>query len=248
MHLHPGFGPLTSDHGQEALGNIAMNQKTVEGIAYRGALHLGVVGDGHRLIQIGAAIDIGMANANAAGKDGHDGVLGDQCHQSLTTTRDDEVDSVLHLQHLVHQRPLRGLDELHHILEDPRLFNGFLYHLDQRPIGAQRLLAPAQDDRIARLEAKGGDVNGNIGAAFIDDADNPQGDPPPLDMESIGKHPGIEGLTHGVGEGGNGAHILSHGLKPGRGEEQPVEHGLAHPAGLGLIAVEAVGLKYLPFP
>ena len=46
-----------------------------------------------------------------------------------------------------------------------------------------------------------------LGRALVDGADDAQGHPPPPDDEAVGQHPLVDGLAHGVGQAGHGAHV-----------------------------------------
>ena len=65
-----------------------------------------------RLVEVGRAIDVGVADADAPGQDRHRRVLGDVADQLFPAARDDEVDRLSHAQHLGEQRAVGVLDEL----------------------------------------------------------------------------------------------------------------------------------------
>jgi hypothetical protein len=71
--------------------------------------------------------------------------------------------------------------------------------------GMERVRSAAQDDRIARFEAEGAGVGRDIGAAFIDHADDAQGRADALYPEPVGAIPFGNDVPDRVGQGGNGA-------------------------------------------
>ena len=125
-------------------------------------------------------------------------------------------------EHLQHESAVRVLDELHRLGGTARRLDGVADDGGQRRVGVNGLLAAAQDARVARLEAQGGDVYGHVGAALVDDADDAQGHATPSDDEAVGAGVALDLLPHGVGQRGDRSHAFRDaGDAPGV-EQQPV--------------------------
>src|SRR3546814_7051052 len=60
-------------------------------------------------------------------------------------------------------------------------------HGVERAVALDRFRAAAQDDGIARLHAQGCGVRGHVGAAFVDDADDADGNAHAAQCHAVGR-------------------------------------------------------------
>ena len=156
-----------------------MHQQGVQGIADGGALHLGILGNGHRLGDVGGFIDIGVADADAAGHHRHGGMLGHIFNQPGAAAWYQQIDTVRHFKQVGYQRPVGVGHKLYRAPGHTGPPRPLGHDGRQHGIGINGFLAAAQDDGIARFQAENGDVHGDIGAALVDSPDHPQGDAAP---------------------------------------------------------------------
>ena len=142
--------------------------------------------------------------------------------QRGTASRHNQVYVLPHPQHLQHERAVRVLHELHRLGGTARRLDGVADDGGQHGVGVHGLLAAAQDARVARLKAEGSNVDGDVGAALVDDADNAQRHATPGDDKAVGAGVALELLPHGVGQCGDRSHTFSDaGDAPGV-QQQPV--------------------------
>jgi hypothetical protein len=121
----------------------------------------------------------------------------------------------------------------------------FLKPLDQAGVdgagGMERIRSAAQNDGIAGLQAQGAGVGGDIGAAFINHADDAERGAHALDLEPVGTFPGGNDVTDGIGQGGNGANAIDDRIDAALIEFQPVDEGCRHVACQRRFDIERIG-------
>ncbi len=144
-------------------GDIAVHEHRIQGIAHRGALHLGIKHDLYRPIQPGRGLDVQVADADPARDHRDGGVLARQVVQPWAAARDDHVNVLVQAQHLHHQLPVGRRDPLQRALGQPCLGIDPLHDVHQRTVAVERLAAAAQNDGIARFQAQRRNVNGHVG-------------------------------------------------------------------------------------
>ena len=135
------------------------------------------------------------------------------------------------------------VNELYCPLGNSGLADGPVNQYHQGGVGAQALPTPAQQASVARLEAQRCYVHRHGGAALVDAADDPQGDPALVQVQAVGQGGGLDGLPHRVGQGGHAAHVLGHAPQPLRSQKQAVQHGLPKTVGAGRAVVLLVGFQ-----
>ena len=94
-------------------------------------------------------------------------------------------------------------DELHGVAGRPA--RGQLVGEDavQGAVGVDRLLAAAEDDGVAALDAEGGGVGGDVGPALVDEQDHAERDADLRDVEPVGPAAGADDLADRVGQRGD---------------------------------------------
>ena len=218
-----------------------MHQHGVQGVADCGPLHFGVVHDARRHRGVGVPVNVSVADAHAAGEDGHRGVCGDEVNQARSAPGNQQVDVLFHPQQHVNQGAVGISDELHGVRGQAGLSNGLLRQSDQRGVGTQGFLAAAQDAGVAGFQGQGHDVGGYVGAAFVDAGDDAQGDAPLFNCQAVFHNEGLDAFAHRVGQSGDAAHVGGHSVEPVGGKQQPVQKGVVHAVGLGVAVVGCVG-------
>ena len=119
--------------------------------------------------------------------------------------------------------------------------------LDQRgmdrAVAMHRLAAAAQQHRIARTQTQRGGIGGHVGAAFIDDPDQPDGNAHASRTRPLGRLSGRSPRRPDrAARRPDRPHRQSR--QPRRIEPQPVEHGRGQPALGACRHIERIGVEY----
>ncbi len=184
-----------------------MHQQRVQRIADRWPLHLGVIDDGHRLVHVGAFINVGVADAYPAGNRWHAGLFRHGAYQSGAAARYNQIDDIAHRQHMVDEGAVGVGHELDGTIGHAGIQRGVLHHTGQGAVGAYGLLASPEEHRVAGLQAERGDINGHVGAALVNGADDAQRHPFLADEQPVGLGAHVENLADGVGQCRHVEHI-----------------------------------------
>ena len=169
-----------------AAGDGAIDQQRLGRPTNAGAPHLGVEHDllGH--IEPGGLVDIDMADALEVGKNRHPRLGLHPPDQALAAARHQHVDRPVEpLQHHADGRPVAGRDDLDRILRQSGGAQAFRQRSVDCPRRAQAFRAAAQNGGISRLEAECAGIGRDIGAAFIDHADDAERHPHALDADAV---------------------------------------------------------------
>ena len=92
-------------------------------------------------------------------------------------------------------------------------------------VRVDRLGAAPEDDGVARLEAEGGRIGGDVRTGFIDDADHPERDPHPADGQAVRPPPQGGDRSHRIGQRGNLGETSGNPPDAGLGKREAVNHG-----------------------
>ena len=90
------------------------------------------------------------------------------------------------------------------------------------------LAAAAEDAGVARLDAQGSSVDGDVGPRFVNDGDDAQGHSHLADMQPVGPVPFFKAAADRVGKLDDLAHAGSHIVNPLFCQLQTIQHGFAH--------------------
>ena len=164
--------PDCREPGKEDGRNLRVDYGRVQRIADGRSRYLGVVDDSDRRFQVRLLVHVRVADADSARDRGHGGLIGHAVDQRLTPPGYEQIDHVLGLQHATDEVPVGGLDNLDRLLWDARLGYRLPNQVGKRGVGVDGLFAPTKNDRVAGLQTKDGDVNGNVGPALVDYADD----------------------------------------------------------------------------
>ena len=183
-----------------------------------------------------------MADTRACFDAGHLGAVHAGADEALAAPGDQQVHKAAGLHqvggtgaggilHQIHQRAGRSA-----VLQ-PRAQRG-----DNGCIGADGLLAAAQDAYVAALQAERGGVRRHIGAALVDNGNHAHGHANLADDEPVGPGCLAEELAHRVRQCGDGAHALGHAFHARGRERETVDHDRGDHAARGL-HIRGVGRK-----
>ena len=247
---HPLVGPdldarrrqRRGQPGQERSRHTGVHEDRLDRVADPEAVRLGVDRQLVRHGQVGRAVDVDVAVPVAVEHVGHGGVLDQRRDERPTAARDQAVDEAAQ-PHEGDRRLVRGvLDEGHGVLGQPRLHGGPAEQRHDGPVGVEGGGRPAQEGRVARLEAEAGGVARHVRAVLVDHTHDAERDAHPGHPQAVGAHPALGDLPDRVGQGRHLAQAARHGPHPLLGQAQPVAGRLDHAGRLGPLQVGPVGL------
>ena len=228
-------------HHPLAGGKGGVEQQRFHRPANAGAPHLGVQRQRHGHLRVRRAVNIGVANPIQMREHRHPRIGLHPRDQALAPARHDHVDEAGGGQHRPHHGAVLRRHQLHRLGRRPRRAQPPAQRRQDRPVGIDRLAAPAQQHGITTAQAQRGGIGGHIGPALVNDADQPDGHAHPAQMQPIGPLAGVDHLPHRVGQNGH----LRHGIgNPGqalRRQPQPVEQRAGQAIGLTRGDVAGVG-------
>ena len=189
-----------------------------------------------------------MANADPARNHRYRRLLAAEFVQRRPAARNNHVDILIEPQQRCHQCPVGIGDQLHRLYRQFQPRQHILDDARQRQICAQGFAAAAQNYRIARLEAKGGNVDRHIWARLVNHPQHADRNPTPAQTNPIRQQTRLNLHTHGIGQCRHRARIVRQRGNARRCQRQPVEHRIAHTARRRPGKIKSVGGKHLVDP
>ena len=122
---------------------------------------------------------------------------------------DDHVHIAVETQQLRDEGAVRAGDELDGVHREPGLLQRLPDDTYEGLAAAQRVVAAAQDDGVPGLDAEHGDVDGDVRARLVDDAEHADGDAAPAEAQAVGQEAPVDLGAHGVGQVGHLAGVRS---------------------------------------
>ena len=158
----------------EVVHPVPVHQQAVQCVAHRHTPRLGIVHNALTHLQVTLLVEIGMNHPGPCLDDGHTGIVTHELDEPLTSARDTQVDVAHGIQHGC--RSLVGGRQQRH---DCGVDAFFLEHIMQEthdgPVAFIGILPSLQHAGVATLEAEAEHVKGDVGAGFIDHADDTEG-------------------------------------------------------------------------
>ena len=192
--------------------------------------------------RIGRLVDIDVADAFQMREHRQPRLRLHARHQALAAARHDHVDIAVEAgQHEADGGAVARLHDMDRGRRQAGLAQALLHGEVDGAAGAQAVGAAAQDGGIARFQAERAGVGGHVGPAFVDDADDAERHPHPLDGHAVGPRPGRHDVADRVLQAADDLHAGRHGLDPGLVEGQPVEEGVGRAAGARLGDILGIG-------
>ncbi len=202
----------------------AIDQQRLGGAAHAGAPHLGIEHDCLGHLRVGGAVHIDVAVAVEMGEHRKAGLGLHPGDEILAAARHDDVDHAVEAgEHLAHRRAVAGRHQLDGALGEAGLREAGGERGVDRARRPQAVRAAAQDRGIAGLEAERAGIGGDVGAAFIDDADDAERHADALDFHAVRPLPGGRDRADGIGEVGDDLEPGRDGRDPLFIEREPVE-------------------------
>ena len=184
--------------GKGCGGDRLVDEQALAGVAHGGALGLGVDEDGDRLVEVARLFDIDVAVARARLDDGDGGVFHGVADEPRAAAGDDDVYIPLHLQKL--RGALMGgiFDKLDEFGVVARLPDGALDDGAHGAVGTERVFAAAQHHGVAAFQRQPDGVCRDVGARFIDDADDPHRHAHAAQAQAVVQGALFQHLAHGA--------------------------------------------------
>jgi hypothetical protein len=218
------FTQGSNDGGGMGFHDVAMDQQAFGGPAHAGAAHLGVDDDAHSHVEVSGLVDIDVADAFKMREHRHARFGLDAAHQRLAAARHDQVNGAAKpCQHHADCRAVCGWHHLDGGFRQACLAQSVLQAADDERRTFLAVRTAAQDGGIAGLHGECTGIGGHVGAAFVDDADHPDGHAHPGQVEPVGPLPVGHRLANGIRQGSDVFEPLCHGLNAIRRQCQPVD-------------------------
>ena len=115
----------------------------------------------------------------------------------------------------------------------------------ERGVGVRRRGGAAQHDRVARLQAQGGGIDGDVGTCLIHDRDDTERNTNLAHVEPVGQAPAVDHLADGVRERDDLAHSARDRADTRLVQAQPVEQRVADVCFARELHVALVGCQEL---
>ena len=210
--------------GQECRRDVFMDQADFLGVADAGAAGLGVLDDVQGLVLVGGVVHVDVADAGAGLDAGHLGVLDTGADQPRAAPGDQQV----HIAHRLHQGVGGGaggvLDQADGVGGQAGGRHPLAQGVHDGLAAPPGFLAAAQHAGAAALEGQGRRVAGDVGAALVDDGDDPHGHGGLFDHQAVGPLDAAQHRPHRVGQGGHLPDALGHAVQALVVQGQAVQH------------------------
>ena len=216
------------DQRQRLLCNPAVHQKALACVAHRGTRGFRIENDLRRHFKICRLIDIDVAVAHARFNHRHRRMLHHRADQPAAAPGDQYIHIRIEPHQLIGGIARRIRHELDAILRKARLLQRGAHHSSNRLVGMDRLLAAAQDHRIAGFQAQRRGVGCYIGARLKNHCHNAEGHRHLYNLQAVRPVPAGEHLAHRVRQGNNLPHPLRHPRNTGLIQAETVKQSRAH--------------------
>ena len=155
------------------------------------------------------------------------------------------MDQFVEFQQRVEGGPIGRRDELHGVGRQIGGRKGFGDQDGERGVGVKNFLPPAENGGVAGFQAEDGTVDGDVGAGFVDDADDADGHTALFKLQAVGLSPAIEGSADGVREEGDLTDGFSQLLEARGRKREAVDLRVGQAVGGGVREVDLIGGKKL---
>ena len=154
---------------QERVGDRGVDEQALGRVARARPLALRVHHDPLGHFQVGRGIDVHMTHAVVVLQHRHFRFRRDPLNQRLAAARDREVDVAVHRQQVADRLPVGGRDELNRVGRNAAPCQFGAQECVQCGVGVNRLLAAAEDHRVAALDAQRGGVHRHVRPRLVDE-------------------------------------------------------------------------------
>ncbi len=165
----------------------------------------------------------------------------DPLDQRLAAARHNHIDIFGHAQQRAHRLTVGGRRRLYRGGGRARFPQPVLQAGQDYTGGFEALGAPAQNRGVARLYAEAAGVGGDIGAGFVDHADDAQRYTHTRDFQAVGALPLGQHGADGVRQGCDLFQTARHGLDPLVVQHETVQERALHAVGLSTGDILGIG-------
>ncbi len=197
--FNPGGTQRSGNLGQKGCRNLPVHQQGFHGVTDSGTLDLGIQADRFGHLQICGRIHISVADPFIMLDDRYFRILDDKADQAFTTPRNNQVDIINLLQQFGNRLAFAARHDLERGSRQIQVAQGLLQNVADGAVGMNSFRTTTQDHCISAFQAESGCIGSDIGARFVDDADNSQGDPLTADPHPVRPQPHAADLSNRVG-------------------------------------------------
>ena len=155
---------------------------------------------------------------------GHLRVTNHRVDQARSPARNHHVDQAAGLDQVRHRGAIGGRKQLHRVGGQVLTDQRSAQHLYQRLVGPRRRGASAQQHGIAGLERQTESIDGDVGPALVDNADDAERNALLAQMQAVGQGVAAQHLPDRVGQTGDLAQAGGDPFDTFGVQRQPVEH------------------------
>ena len=193
------YGHL-SVHGSHEFGQVgkaaAVDDKTVERIAYAHAARLGIVDNGFSLFQITGRMEIAVAYACTRFDDRHARIFANKLNQAAASARYHQVDIAYGLKHFACQLVV-GRQKGSTGFVETFLTQYGMNDFHNGPIGAVGIRTAFKHTGVAAFQTEREYVERYVGACFVNDADNTERHAHLVDFHTVRLRPFLQRFALG---------------------------------------------------
>ncbi len=143
--------------------------------------------------------------------------------QTLPAPRNRHVDILGHVQEMAHRLPIRRSHQLHRMVRQAHISGRLGQNLRDRSVRVRRLLAAAQNHRVATLHAQRGGVGRHVRPRLVDEENHPQRHAHLQHLQPVRTNRRRHHLADRVRQLGHLVHRLGDPVDPLRRQSQPID-------------------------
>ncbi len=202
---------------------------------------LGVEADVERLLDVGLAVDVDVADAIEVLDHRDRGFRHQARDQALAATRHDDVHVLRHGDQGADSGAVGGVDHLHAVVRQTSASQAFLDQPGQGAVAMNGFRTAAQDGGVATLDAQAGRVHRHVRTRFVNDADHAQRHAHLADLDAGRAVFEAGDFADGIRQRDDLAQAFNHGGDGLLGQRQAVQHGRRQAVGGSRFHVHLVG-------
>ena len=172
--LHAGFLIHGPEARQHLLCDRSGHQQAFHGTAGAVTLCFGVIGDGHRFLNVRFSVDVDVADPVQVLDDRHPCLLADPLDQAFAPPRYDDIDQLIEGQQFAHRGPVGSFHNLYGVFRQPGSLQTVADAFCDGPVGIDCLGTASQDHRVARFYAESCGISRDVGPGLVNDPHHAQ--------------------------------------------------------------------------
>ena len=229
------------DLRQEFSGDVLMHQQFLGRIAHTHTLGFGVQHNRNGLDEVCGPVDIDMNVAGTSLNNRHLGIAHHGLDEPRTAAWHQHIDMATGLHHGGGSGTAILVDGLHQSRIKTVSFQHWGDNAQGGGIGTFGDMPTSQQRSITGLQAQAGHVNSDVGASFVNHADDAHGHARLGEAQSVRQVIATHDFTNRIGQRCHMAHALGCGGHARRIEKQAIELARVHAVFLGFKHVQRIG-------